>query len=85
MDDQIMEILSQIMNGLAEIHRLGFIHCDIHPANILMREAFVYCDGKHVRLLIIVLLISLELLLGQNRKIKIVTLLFSISSARFIA
>ena len=33
-----MIIMSQIMEAMSYIHRCGFIHCDIKPANIILSE-----------------------------------------------
>lgn len=44
-EDQLMDILLPILDGLAEIHRTGFIHRDIKPDNIYIRK-----DGTPVLL-----------------------------------
>lgn len=37
-EPRLMQILQEIMDGLAEVHEAGFIHRDIKPANIYIRE-----------------------------------------------
>ncbi|MVF20842.1 serine/threonine protein kinase [Methylocaldum sp. BRCS4] len=42
---ELLRFLIPILNGLEKIHNAGFIHCDITPANILLRK-----DGSPVLL-----------------------------------
>ena len=44
-EGDLKAIIEPVMDGLAEVHRHGFIHRDIKPANILVRE-----DGSPVLL-----------------------------------
>ena len=37
--EQVREILLHVTRGLAHLHTVGLIHCDLKPANILIKEA----------------------------------------------
>lgn len=37
-DEKIREIIIQVCNGLREVHRLGIVHRDINPNNIMITE-----------------------------------------------
>lgn len=37
--DGILEVFTQIMKGLAELHEVGIVHCDVKPANIMVTKS----------------------------------------------
>ncbi|RHZ69131.1 hypothetical protein Glove_290g50 [Diversispora epigaea] len=41
-------LLDSFIKGLDDIHKLGYIHCDLHPGNLMIIEA--YNDFKFLRL-----------------------------------
>ena len=43
-EGRVIYILRQVCGSLAEAHRVGLIHCDIKPANILLTRRGGVCD-----------------------------------------
>jgi len=37
-DDELIEIIKQIINGMSEVHNAGIIHRDLHLGNILLKD-----------------------------------------------
>lgn len=38
--DQLRFMVGQLFNALVELHKVGFIHCDLTPANVMVTEEF---------------------------------------------
>lgn len=39
--EQLRYMVAQLFNALVELHKVGFIHCDLTPANVMVSKDFV--------------------------------------------
>lgn len=38
--EQLRHMVAQLFNSIVELHRVGFIHCDLSPANVMVTKDF---------------------------------------------